>query len=267
MPYNIIKTHDLSFAYNGREVLHGVTLNIEEGEYVSVIGPNGAGKSTLLKCLNRIVLAEDGSVEIGQRPLAMYSQKELGQSIGYVPQIREHSFTFSVYEFVMMGRYPYLKAFEPERVEDRRIVREVLELAGLSEIEDRRINTLSGGERQKVYLAASLAQQPRILLLDEPTTHLDPKHQVEIQRIICNLSRRYRMTVLHVTHDFNHIMTWSHKVIALKGGKVFGCGTPQDILTSANMDRIFDVPFLFFKNPKTGQTVIVPEEGSKRDEE
>lgn len=254
-----VEVNNFSFAYNGTEILHDISLSVEPGEYLSIIGPNGAGKSTLLKCLNRIVLGGHGNIRIFGRDVNSYEQKELGCLAAYLPQIREYSFTYTVYDFVMMGRYPHLKPFERESREDVRIVDELLALTELSDLKDRYIHTLSGGERQKVYLAASLAQQPKILLLDEPTTHLDPRHQVEIQETISRISAERKITVLHVTHELNHIVSWSHKVAAIKEGRILFAGTPEEVITEQKLQQVFDAPFFFLKHPKTNKAIVVPD--------
>ena len=255
-----VDIQNLSFAYNGKEILHNIQFAVMPGEYISIIGPNGAGKSTLLKCLNRIVTIEQGTIRIMGKDLPQYDQKELGKVIGYLPQIREYAFSYSVYEFVMMGRYPHIQPLDQESKKDIAIVKEMIQLTGLSHLEHRDISTLSGGERQKVYLAASLAQQPRILLLDEPTTHLDPRHQIEIQETVSWISKQLNITVLHVTHDLTHIFTWSQRVAAFKDGRLRFIGNPCDVITDEKLTEIFDTKFLFLEDPKTKKIIVVPDD-------
>ena len=255
---DIIRIKQLSAGYNGKEVLHAVDLNISQGDYVSIIGPNGAGKSTLIKCINRILQFKEGIIELFGRSLTQYAQKDLGKLIGYVPQTQEQSFSYTVHDFVMMGRYPYLNPFVRTTADDEKVVNEVLHTIELTDFAQRKVNRLSGGERQKVYLAASLAQQPKILLLDEPTAHLDPKYHMEIQKIISDISKQYGITVLHVTHDLNHIVAWSKKILAIKDGRIHSYGTPQEIITKDNLKDIFETEFLFMSHPETQETIIVP---------
>lgn len=255
---NVLKISDFSFSYNRRKVIDTVNLSVQKGDYVSIIGPNGSGKSTLLKCINRILRGVEGKIEIFGRDIRQYTQKNLGQLIGYVSQIAEPAFPFTVREFIAMGRYPYLKPFANLKKEDEKVVSEVSEITGLTSFAKREIHTLSGGERQKVYIAACLAQQPKILLLDEPTNHLDPKHQRDVQRTISDISTRLGITTLHVTHDLNHIAHFSHMVIALKDGKIIANGLPEEVIHPLSLQRIFDTDFYSFPNPVTEHPVIVP---------
>jgi iron complex transport system ATP-binding protein len=254
-----VEIKQLVFGYGERRVLDDINLIIEAGEYLALIGPNGVGKSTLLKCINRILKFQTGQIHVFGQDLKKYSQKDLGAVIGYVPQYHEQSFAFSVFEFVLMARYPRLDGFRPPNKEDERKVEEALALVGLSDFRERKVNRISGGERQKVYIAAALAQEPKILLLDEPTAHLDPRYHSEIQKLICKVSRDLGLTVIHVTHDLNHIFSWSHRVVALKEGKVFMEGTPQEVLTPDNLRAIFQTEFIFVSHPKTNQPIIVSE--------
>ena len=254
-----VKISQFSFYYGQKVILHDIDLSVKEGEYVSIIGPNGAGKSTLLKCLNRIIKGGHGSIELFGKDLQEYSQKELGRLIGYVSQTREQVFPYTVSEFVLMARYPYLSPLSRVSKEDTRVVEEALSMTNTTDFAHRKVSTLSGGERQKVYLAGALAQQPKILLLDEPTTHLDPRYHADIQQTISKICVRLKMTILHVTHDFSHIAFWSRKVIAIKGGRVHSIGTPDEILTRDRLKDIFETDFLLIPHPATRHNIIVAE--------
>jgi len=254
-----IKMDCFSFFYEEKPILNNISLTAAKGEYVAVIGPNGAGKSTMLKCINRILRGGSGSIEIFGKNIEQYSQKELGKLVGYVPQTRTHVFPYTVYEFVLMGRYPYLNPLSRISKEDRRIVNEVIEICDISQFFNCPIENLSGGERQKVYLAAALAQQPSILLLDEPTAHLDPKYHMEIQKTISQVSKEMGMTVLHVTHDLNHLLYWSQKVIAMKEGDICFCGVPEGILRDDNLFKAFGTHFLSITHPLDQKNIIIPE--------
>lgn len=260
MPAPALSVENLSFSYNGRQTLQDIFLNIEEGEYVSVIGPNGAGKSTLLKCINRILKAPEGTVKLFGREVSAYGQKEIGRLTGYVAQNCDHLFPYSVYEFVLMGRYPYLRPLSRASGEDKKIVEETLRVTGTAGFASRQVRHLSGGERQKVYLAGALAQRPKILLLDEPTAHLDPKFHMEIQQLITQIAREFGITVLHVTHDLNYILSWSTKVVAVNGGRCALEGRPQEVLTRENLRKIFDTEFFLLDHPSRPVRIIVPEE-------
>ncbi len=258
MPNTVLKLSNFSFSYGANRILSDINFSVEEGEYLCIIGPNGAGKSTLLKCLTRIAKGGQGQIQLLGKDINEYPQKHLGRIIGYVPQSTEHTFPFTVYEFISMGRYPYLNAFSKVTQNDIDIIDNVIQLAGLSSLLERDLHTLSGGEKQCVYIAASLAQEPKILLLDEPKNHLDPKHCQDVQQTLSEISARLGITTIHVTHDLNHIAHWSNKVIALKNGTILLRGKPQEIVAPANLKLIFDTDFHAFKNPTTDNPIIVP---------
>ena len=254
-----LKINQLFFHYGKKQILNDINFSVSQGEYVSVIGPNGAGKSTLLKCINRITKGPEGSIELFGKNLNDYSQKDLGRMIGYVSQTSEQLFPFTVFEFVLMGRYPYRSPLSRVTKQDKAAIDQALSMTGLTDFVDRKVNTLSGGERQKVYLAGALAQQPKILLLDEPTAHLDPKYHAEIQKTISDICAHMGMTILHVTHDLNHIFSWSQKVIAIKEGRLYRMGVPEVLLTPEYLKDIFETDFLVMSHPITSRPIIVPE--------
>ncbi len=254
----VLSVSQLSFSYSQHPVLRDIHFSVNKGEYVSIIGPNGSGKSTLLKCLNRLILPHSQTIKVLGRELSTYHQKDLAKIIGYVPQHQGEFLSFSVAEFVLMGRYPYLDPFQSYSKDDYQIVDNILTLTSLNQLKDRYVHQLSGGERQKVFLASALAQQPKILLLDEPTIHLDPHHNIEIQKLIANICKEFQMTILHVTHDLTYLERWSHKLIALQDGKILFCGKPSEILTPLNLEKVFQIPFAFFNDSQSQQKIIVP---------
>ena len=261
----IISLRDFSFRLSGEQILRRVTFDVAEGEYLSIVGPNGAGKTTLLKCIDRLLVGGEGRIEVGGRPLASYRQKELARLIGYVPQADGRLFPFTVEQFVLMGRYPHLSPFSSIGREDRRAVAEALRVTGTEEFARRRLQTLSGGERQKVFIAAAMAQGASILLLDEPTTFLDYHHQDDIRVLLERANRKSGVTVVAVTHDVNRAALESSRVVALRGGAVEFCGTPQEIMKPEVLARIYGTSFLLVDHPRTGLPIIapnVPSEGS-----
>jgi len=211
----------------------------------------------LLKCVNRILCADKGRIELFGRNINEHSQKDLGRMIGYVPQTQEYAFSYTVREFVTMGRYSYLSAFSGISGHDRTIVDEAIELTGLNAFRERTIHQLRGGEKQKVYIAACLAQQPKILLLDEPTNHLDPKHQFDVQRTIADISSKFNCTIVQVTHDLSHIAHWSQKIIAMNEGRIVFNGPPDDVITSPNLRKLYNAEFHLIPDPDSKQTMII----------
>lgn len=253
-----IEIERLRYAVGGTEILRDVTCRIGGGEYWSVIGPNGAGKTTLLKCLERIITTCSGEIRINGRALSTFSQKELAKQLSYVPQADDRQFPFTVREFVMMGRYPHLSPFSTIRPQDEEIVREVLVTTGTEMFAPRQLRTLSGGERQQVYIAAALAQGARILLLDEPTTFLDYRHQAEVMHLLRRLNSESAITILAVTHDLNSAVRAGGHVLALKRGSVAFQGPVGDVLNERTLAEIYDAEFRFIRDRDTGALMVTP---------
>lgn len=258
MPDPLIRVSDFSFSIGDTSILDGVSFEVASGEHVSIIGPNGAGKTTLLKCLNRILTGGSGDIEIRGRPLGSYTQQELATHIGYVPQAEGRFYEFTVLEFAMMSRYPHLSAFSAVKPADEDAVWGALRLTGTDHLAHRVHATLSGGERQKVFIASALAQEAQLFLLDEPTTFLDPHHQADILRILANVNAECEATILSVTHDINAALLVSDRILVLREGRVMFCGTAQELLRKQVLDAAFGMHFLFAEHPETGQPMIVP---------
>ncbi len=255
-----IEIADFSFSIGRKVILKDVSLTVRDGEYLAIIGPNGAGKTTLLKCIDRIYTGGTGTIKVDGRPLGRYSQRELAKLISYVPQTEGRLFPFTVHEFVMMGRYPHLSPFSAVTREDEAVVAEALTLTGTTEFAERHLDTLSGGERQKVFIAAALAQGAKILLLDEPTTFLDYKHRDEVNHLLRRLNRRSGVTVVAVMHDINIAAMSSDRVIALKEGSVVFRGDAKEVMHNDVLEQIYGKTFLFVEHPETARPIVVPEE-------
>lgn len=235
----MIEVRNISFSYNSseRSILEDVSFQLEAGECLAVLGNNGVGKSTLLKCIDRINKIDSGSVVVGGKNMFTLSRRKMAQSIAYVPQNTESSHSM-VFDTVLLGRKPYIK-WEVEE-EDTRIVSDILEQFGLSEYKARYINELSGGELQKVALARAMAQQPEFLLLDEPTSSLDPKNQHEMLRNVRKLAADNRMGVAIVIHDLNLAMRYCDKFLFLKNGRVYSYGGIETVTSEAIRD-VYDM--------------------------
>lgn len=253
-----LEIEGFSFRLGKKEILRDVSFSVQVGEYLSIIGPNGAGKTTLLKCLDRILRGGQGTVRILGQPLEHFGQRELARRISYVPQADGRLFPFTVEQFVLMGRYPYLSPFSSLSAEDRQAVHEALELTGTGEFAERLLNTLSGGERQKVFIAAALAQGAQILLLDEPTTFLDYRHQAEIRDVLQRIRARAPITIVAVTHDVNRAVLDSDRIVALSAGRVIFSGTPAEVMNPQTLAEIYQTELLLVAHPDTGLPVIVP---------
>ncbi|MEA1996159.1 MAG: ABC transporter ATP-binding protein [Gemmatimonadota bacterium] len=259
----VVRIDGFSYAFGVKRVLRNVSLQICRGEYLSVIGPNGAGKSTLLRCLIRILRGGEGEIALSGRPLPDYSQKELARLISYVPQAGHSSWPFTVEEFVLMGRYPYLSPFTTFREQDKHLVHEALAMTGTANLAGRRMNALSGGERQIVCIASAIAQGAELMLLDEPTAFLDPRHESDILSIIAKVNRDFGSTIVSVTHDINNAALQSERVVSLKDGEVMFDGPAGEIMDNEVLESIYNKKFSFARHPDTGRLIILPEAGAR----
>jgi iron complex transport system ATP-binding protein len=254
---NAIEVRAFSFSLGEKAILRDVSFEVAQREYVSIVGPNGAGKTTLLKCLDRICEGGTGEVSVWGRPVSSYRRKELARRVSYVPQADGRVFPFTVEQFVLMGRYPYLSPFTSVRREDRQAAREALEWTHTAPFAGRLLDTLSGGERQKVYIAAAVAQGADVLLLDEPTTFLDYRHQAEIRDLLARLNAAGK-TIVAVTHDVNRAALDSRRIVALREGRVVFCGEPIALMAPDVLRDIYGAELLLVAHPHTGLPVIVP---------
>ena len=259
MKQPLIDIRQFSFSIGEKTVLDSVSLTVFEDEYLSVIGPNGAGKTTLLKCLLRIHAGGSGSITLKGKALDQYSRKALARLMSYVPQGNGSRLPFTVEEFVMMGRYPHLSPFTTFTPDDRKAVRDALRLTGAVELANRRMYTLSGGERQTVFIAAALAQGAPIILLDEPATFLDPRHEAEINGVLKKIRKEAGVTIITVTHNINNAALESDRVVILKNGAVAFMGNARDIMSNDVLGPVYGKPFTFVRHPTTGENVIVPD--------
>ena len=216
----------VSFSYNGGLVLHDIDLSVKPGEIVGLLGPNGSGKTTLIKLASGVLKPGQGEIWLNGSSLDRMRRKAIARSIAVMPQQFHIPFAFKVGEVVMLGRIPFIRTLTGETAADREAVEHALEVAGVTELEHRHFDELSGGERQKVILAMVLAQQPQVLLLDEPTLHLDITHQVEILELVKGLNRQQGLTVVAAMHDLNLASLYFNRLVLLKEGRVLADGTP-----------------------------------------
>lgn len=253
-----IQATDLTVSYGAHEVLHGVSLSIAAGELIVLIGPNGSGKSTLLRTLARLVSPAAGQVAFDGADLASIAPRDLARRVAYLPQAPEGPPDLTVEELVWRGRYPNRGLFASARSEDREAVERAIEQSGMSELKHRALATLSGGEHQRAWIAMSLAREPEVLLLDEPTTFLDIGHQAELLKLLATLNRERGITVVMVLHDVTQAAHYARRVIALRDGEVRLDGAPADVITVANIEELFDATVSVLTDPATGAPVVVP---------
>jgi iron complex transport system ATP-binding protein len=247
----------LEFAYERHTVLRGVDLRLEAGEVVGLIGPNGSGKSTLIKLSAGILLPKRGSIEVFGRAPAAWEPRELARVLAYVPQDGSVPPGFTVWDSALLGRTPYLGFLGMARDRDRQVATRALEWVGLTALADRRVGELSGGERQRVVLARALAQEPRCVLLDEPTTHLDIHHQVAILSLVRRLVIERGMAALVVLHDLNLASTFADQLVLLAAGRVLAQGTPRDVLRPELMRSIYGNEVATYQRPDDDQQPAV----------
>ena len=238
---------DLQFGYNSRTILNGISLELRPKEMLGVIGPNGSGKSTLIQCIDGLLRPETGSILLDGKELKDISRKELARKVGYVPQTTSRSFFPStVIDTVLMGKRPHLGWRSSNQ--DVKNVIQVLRLIGLEDLAMRDINELSGGQQQKVLIARALAQEPAMLLLDEPTSNLDIKHQLEVVEIIREKVMEKSISAIMAVHDLNLAAKYTDRIVMMKDGKVFATGTPESVLTTENIRAVYGVVAEVIKN-------------------
>ncbi len=244
-----IVANTISFSYNDDAVLKNITLDITEGDFVGIIGPNGAGKSTLLRIICRILRPQHGTVLLFGDDIAQMHGKQIARYLAFVPQETYFSLNFTVGDVVRMGRYPYLSPFQRERCDDRDAVDRALHAANVHMFRNRQVNSLSSGERQRVVIARALAQAPRILLLDEPTSHLDLHHQHAIMDLLASLNNE-GMSILVVNHDLNLASLYCRRLVLLHEGSVFAQGAPGSIINEQILKQIYQTDVTILQHPQ-----------------
>lgn len=242
----------LAFAYDEKNAVSDVAINIKKGEFAGIIGPNGSGKSTLLKNVYRALTPNSGTITLDGENLLKMKHKRSAQKLAVVGQENEVPFDFSVEEIVAMGRSPYKRLFDIDTEQDRYMVHHALEHLGMESMAKRSYQKLSGGEKQRVLLARTVAQESDFLILDEPTNHLDINYQMQMFDFI----KRLKVTVLSAMHDLNMAALYCDKLYAMKGGKIILDGTPEDVLTEVNIQNLFGVRCSVTKHPITKKPTI-----------
>ena len=253
----LLMARGITWRAGARTVLGPLDLDVLDGECLVVVGPNGAGKTTLLRLLTGLLRPSAGAVSLAGRPFVRLSRRELARRIAYVPQIRPASVPLSVEEMVLLGRYPYLGRLQlAPRPADFAAVDEALERVGIGELRHRPVDQLSGGERQAVLIAAALAQQAQLLVLDEPTLHLDARHQQQVAALLQGLKSETARTVVLATHDLNLAALLGDRLLALAGGQPMATGTPAEILQPPLLLRLFQARFETVRGGERPLTVL-----------
>jgi cobalamin transport system ATP-binding protein len=235
-----IRIHDLSFAYKDKPVLDGISLSIDKGEMIGLIGPNGSGKTTLLKIFSAVLTAS-GEVQLNGRNIRTYGRRELSRLFAMVPQESQILFPYTVAEIVLMGRASYHSPLALEGKRDLEVARASVELTDCLSFADRYLHELSGGEKQRVIIARALAQEPEILLLDEPSAFLDLRHQVQVFELMRRLNRERGLTIVAALHDLNLAALFFPRLVMLSEGKIYRDGSPKEVLTEETIEEIYGI--------------------------
>jgi iron complex transport system ATP-binding protein len=259
--------NELRLAYTGHEALKGVSLQVERGEFFAIIGPNGSGKTTLLRSLAGTISPDRGTIRILGRDLQEYTRRDLARNVALVPQLPDQDFTFTVREVVLMGRSPHLGLLGLESGRDQDIARRSMEATRIEHLAQRRMHQLSGGEKQRVMIARALAQDPQIMLLDEPTSSLDLAHQIRIMDLLERLKKELGITVVMVAHDLNLAALYGDRLLLLRDGRAEHTGPPSEVLTFDNLERAFGCVLLVDESPVEGlpRVNIIPGRHLDRD--
>lgn len=256
-----IRVEGLGCGYGSKFRISDICFEVPKGCFTSVIGPNGAGKTTLFRGLSGLLRADAGQVWIEGMDLARLSHKERAQRIAIVNQTVEAG-SMSIEEYVLMGRLPYRTSFQFfESREDYDIAEECMRLTGVWGMKDKPMDRLSGGEQQLAAIARALTQRTNILLLDEPTAHLDISHQMKVLNLIQRLNRENHLTVLLIIHDLNLASEYSDRLIMLNEGRIYVQGTPEEVITYENIEKVYDTLVISQKNPLSGKPFIFPVSG------
>ena len=262
----MMDVHSISFRYQKDWILRDISFQVGKGEFIGVIGPNGSGKTTLLKILYRLLSPQQGEVLFELVPLKRMSRTDIAKRIAVVAQETYPLFPFRVVEIVLMGRSPYLGylMFESER--DLEIAKKVMEWTEILNFSERPIDELSGGERKRVFIARALAQEPEMILLDEPTANLDIHHQIEFLDLILSLNREKGLTIVMATHDMNIAAEFCDRLILLRQGTIYKMGSPKEVITEENIERVYGCQVWIDQNPISGMPRInLLKKGTKKE--
>jgi len=253
----MIEIASLSCGYSEKEVLHGISLSIADGDFAVLIGPNGAGKSTLLHALIGFLPVAGGSIQIKGKPLPDWHRRDLAKVLALIPQETVLPFDYTVLELALMGRFPHLELLQSYAPADVDIVLDILVRLELLDVKDRYYSQLSGGEKQRVLLARALAQQTEVILLDEALSQLDINHQIDMMRLLSDINRKEGKTILLVSHNLNLAANVSSHLILLKDGHLVANGNVEEVLTPQILEEVFGVQLQLMTNPLSGRPNLI----------
>ena len=246
---------DLETRYENHTVFQNLNIEIKKGSITTIIGPNGCGKSTLLKTMGRILKQRNGAVYLQQQNLNTLSTRNIAKRLSLLPQNPSAPNELLVEELISYGRYPHRKNLNKQTAEDKETIEWAMDITNTTAFHNRALGTLSGGQRQKVWLAMALAQETEILLLDEPTTYLDMAHQLEVLQIVDRLNSEHQCTIVMVLHDINHAARFSDDIAAMKDGEILAVGKPLDIINPDILNKVFQINARVMVDPFNGAPV------------
>lgn len=253
----ILQIRDLTFKRGNRIIVNHMNLSFKAGQFIGLIGPNGTGKSTFLRLLAKLLKPHSGSVQFCNKNLNKMNDLEVAKAITYMPQTTILEYQFTVEQIVMMGRHPHRKKWQLSQKQDYKIVEDAMKQTGIYHLKDRYITTLSGGERQLVFLAKAITQKSEVILLDEPTSDLDIYHQVQISEIICRLAEEGK-TVVAAIHDINLAARYCNRLLLLRDGEIVACAAPEEAITEANLRKVFQTNTYTYDDPYLEKRQVIP---------
>ncbi|MDR0398472.1 MAG: ABC transporter ATP-binding protein [Endomicrobium sp.] len=254
----MIQIKNIYAGYFGREVLKNVSFDVKQKDFFGIIGKNGAGKSTLLKIFSNLLKSYKGNVFIDNKNLESFKSKELAKRLSFLPQYSDMSMPFSVFEFVMFARFPYMNMFKFPSKNDCKAVEKAMDFLNITNLSERKITELSGGEKQKVLIAQVLAQETDIIIFDEPTSHLDIGSQNNILKLLSDLNEKHNKTIVLTLHDLNAAGEFCNKLLLLEDGFVCRYGTPEEVLNYKDIERVYNITVIVKTNPISNRPYVIP---------
>ncbi|HEX3078242.1 MAG TPA: ABC transporter ATP-binding protein [Lachnospiraceae bacterium] len=253
-----IEVCNLSWKPNSNQVLNGIDHILKEGKVYGILGPNGSGKTSLIRHILRLLPVSSGSVRLNGLDLMKYSRDALATNLSFVPQKTSIDADFKVYDIVAMGRSPYQKRFQSLSSGDMEHIERAFTLTRCEHLKERYFNELSGGEAQRVLIARAIAQNTPWLILDEPISNLDIKHQIELMETLKKLNQEQDTTIIAILHDLNLASNYCHEVLLMRNGSVYASGNTNEVLTKENLKEVYDIDFSIEHSSSTGNPYFIP---------
>lgn len=248
----------VQLSYGDKVICENLDLDIEDGSFTVIVGPNACGKSTLLKSISRLISPQTGQILLDGKDVRSYPTKQVARAVGLLPQSPSAPEGVRVVDLINRGRYPHQSLFSPWRIEDEQAVIRAMEFTGVRELSGRYVDELSGGQRQRVWMAVALAQETDFLLLDEPTTYLDVKHQIEVLELCRRLNLQEGTTLVAVLHDLNQAARYADTIVCMKQGEIIDVGPPAEVISQELVEHVFDVRAQVITDPESGTPLMIP---------